>query len=71
MKVWPDDVMLTGKHVRLEPLSMDHLDDLQNAARDGDLHLLWYTMIPNADGMAAEITRRLLSLTNLADMPLA
>tara|TARA_R110002124_G_scaffold29573_8_gene102899 strand:+ start:821 stop:1420 length:600 start_codon:yes stop_codon:yes gene_type:complete len=59
MKVWPDDVMLTGKHVRLEPLSMDHLDDLQNAARDGDLHLLWYTMIPNADGMAAEITRRL------------
>tara|TARA_R110002096_G_scaffold74746_2_gene176915 strand:- start:1044 stop:1643 length:600 start_codon:yes stop_codon:yes gene_type:complete len=59
MKVWPDDVILTGKHVRLEPLSMDHLDDLQNAARDGDLHLLWYTMIPNADGMAAEITRRL------------
>lgn len=59
MNVWPDDVILTGKHVRLEPLSMDHLDDLQNAARDGDLHLLWYTMIPNADGMAAEITRRL------------
>ena len=59
MKVWPDDVILTGKHVRLEPLSMDHLDDLQNAARDGDLHLLWYTMIPNADGMAAEFTRRL------------
>lgn len=59
MNVWPDDVILTGKHARLEPLSMDHLDDLQNAARDGDLHLLWYTMIPDADGMAAEITRRL------------
>ena len=59
MIVWPGDVTLTGQHVRLEPLSMDHLDDMQAAARDGDLHLLWYTMIPHADEMAAEITRRL------------
>jgi RimJ/RimL family protein N-acetyltransferase len=59
MSVWPDDVTLSGKYVRLEPLSMDHLGDLQGAARDGDLHLLWYTTIPHADEMAVEITRRL------------
>jgi RimJ/RimL family protein N-acetyltransferase len=59
MIIWPGDVTLTGQHVRLEPLSMDHLDDMQAAARDGDLHLLWYTTIPHADEMEAEITRRL------------
>lgn len=59
MSVWPAGITLSGKYARLEPLSMDHLADLQNAARDGDLHLLWYTMIPHADDMAVEITRRL------------
>jgi RimJ/RimL family protein N-acetyltransferase len=59
MSVWPEDVTLTGQHARLEPLSMDHLDDMQGAARDGDLHLLWYTMIPHSDDMEMEITRRL------------
>ena len=59
MSIWPEDVTLNGTHARLELLSMDHLSDLQEAARDGDLHLLWYTMIPDADGMAAEIERRL------------
>lgn len=59
MSIWPADITLSGKYARLEPLSMDHLADLQVAARDGDLHLLWYTMIPHGDDMAAEITRRL------------
>jgi RimJ/RimL family protein N-acetyltransferase len=59
MSFWPADVTLSGKYARLEPLSMDHLSDMQTAARDGDLYLLWYTMIPHADDMATEITRRL------------
>ena len=59
MSIWPADISLSGKFSRLEPLCMDHLQDLQVAAKDGDLHLLWYTMIPHADDMAAEITRRL------------
>ncbi len=61
MSIWPADITLSGKYARLEPLSMDHLADLQVAARDGDLYLLWYTMIPHSDDMAAEITRRLAS----------
>jgi RimJ/RimL family protein N-acetyltransferase len=58
-RIWPADVTLTGRFARLEPLSLGHLDDLKVAAGDGDLHLLWYTSIPHADDMAAEITRRL------------
>jgi N-acetyltransferase len=55
---WPDDVTLTGSHVTLEPLSQAHAADLTEAAADGDLHRLWYTMIPAPDGVAAEISRR-------------
>lgn len=50
---------LVGRHVRLEPLSAAHHDGLVEAARDGELWRLWYTAVPTAEGMAAEITRRL------------
>ncbi len=56
---WPDPITLTGQHVTLAPLSHDHLADLQAASGTGDMHKLWYTMIPGAAGMQAEITRRL------------
>ncbi|WP_291278895.1 GNAT family protein [Galactobacter sp.] len=56
---WLDAVTLTGRLVRLEPLSPDHHDELCDAVRDGELWRLWYTNIPTPDGMAAEIDRRL------------
>jgi N-acetyltransferase len=46
-------------HATLEPLSIDHLQGLTDAVRDGDLWKLWYTSIPAPDAMRAEITRRL------------
>ena len=52
-------VTLTGRHVELVPLSMDHHDALVDAARDGELWRLWYTTVPDPDGMGAEIGRRL------------
>ncbi len=56
---WPAPVTLTGQHVTLAPLSPDHLEDLKKASGDGDMHRLWYTIIPDAAGMQAEIDRRL------------
>ncbi|MGO3153108.1 MAG: GNAT family N-acetyltransferase [Galactobacter sp.] len=56
---WLDPMTLTGRLVRLEPLSQDHHDALCDAVRDGELWKLWYTNIPTPDGMAAEIDRRL------------
>jgi RimJ/RimL family protein N-acetyltransferase len=52
-------VTLVGKYVVLEPLSHDHHDGLVAAARDGELWNLWYTSVPTAEGMSAEIDRRL------------
>ncbi|CUH85268.1 GNAT family N-acetyltransferase [Thalassovita mediterranea] len=57
--MWPATIELTGQHVTLAPLSFDHLADLQAASASGDMHKLWYTSVPSADGMEAEIARRL------------
>ncbi len=54
-----EPITLSGKHVTLVPLSLDHRDGLAKAVRDGDLWKLWYTSIPQPDTMATEIDRRL------------
>jgi len=52
-------VILSGKHARLEPLTQNHCQDLQEAVQDGELYNIWYTRIPTPENMAAEIDRRL------------
>lgn len=52
-------VTLSGRLVRLEPLSHDHHDGLVEAAGDGTMWDRWYTSVPRPDGMRAEIDRRL------------
>lgn len=52
-------VSLTGRYVDLIPLRRDHHEGLVQAVSDGELWKLWYTNIPAADEMAAEIERRL------------
>jgi N-acetyltransferase len=54
-----EPVALRGSLVELVPLAMAHHDGLQAAARDGELWRLWYTAVPDPDGMRAEIERRL------------
>lgn len=56
--MWPEPFTATGRHVGVEELTQDHHDDLVAAAADGDLHRLWYTMVPKPDDVAAEIDRR-------------
>ncbi len=59
MSVWPDSFSVEGQHVTVAPLSASHHDDLAEAAADGQLHRLWYTMVPKPEGVMAEIERRL------------
>jgi RimJ/RimL family protein N-acetyltransferase len=54
-----EPVTLTGRHVRLVPLAQAHADGLIDAVRDGALWRLWFTSVPDPDGMQAEIDRRL------------
>jgi len=52
-------VTLRGPQASLVPLHPDHAAALTEAARDGELWQLWYTVVPRPEGMAAEIERRL------------
>jgi len=65
MSNWPAPFSVKGRFVSVVPLSHDHHDDLVESAADGELHRLWYTMIPDAEGMATEIDRRLALSTML------
>ena len=56
---WIEPVSLQGANVRLLPLSQAHDAGLRAAVADGKLWALWYTNIPDPDGMPAEIERRL------------
>jgi RimJ/RimL family protein N-acetyltransferase len=49
LKVEP--VVLEGKFVRLEPLTLAHADDLARAAADGELWNTNVTIIPKPEGM--------------------
>lgn len=59
MECWPAPFSLKGNYASIVPLSQAHHDDLAEASADGDLHKLWYTVVPDAEGMADEIERRL------------
>lgn len=45
---WSRVPTLDGRHVRLEPLQMAHIDGLRGALGDGALSRLWYTQVPDA-----------------------
>ncbi|MBC7585399.1 GNAT family N-acetyltransferase [Tardiphaga sp. vice352] len=64
---WLEPVTLQGAHARLEPLSKDHTDGLMAAI--GDLSSIWYTAIPTAEKMPAEIERRLALQASGAMLP--
>ncbi|MGJ8609832.1 MAG: GNAT family N-acetyltransferase [Octadecabacter sp.] len=59
MTAWTTPFSAHGTFASVVPLSQHHLDDLVEATGDGELHKLWYTTIPDAAGMAAEIDRRI------------
>ena len=56
---WPKPVTLLGSHVTLEPLTQARHDELVEAVRDGELWKLWYTFIPPAEQIRADIDKRL------------
>ncbi|MBZ5763404.1 GNAT family N-acetyltransferase [Rhizobium sp. VS19-DR104.2] len=59
MSVWPDLFAAEGNFASVVPLTMEHHDDLVEAAGDGELHRIWYTKVPEPENMGVEIERRL------------
>ena len=53
MDLWTTPTLI-GRHVRLEPLRMDHADALRAAAADGALWTLRYTSVPGPEADETE-----------------
>ena len=66
---WTQPVTLAGKHVRLEPLTMEHAPGLRTAIADGELWRLWYTAVPTPDGLLEYIDTALRNQQNGIDLP--
>ncbi|WP_315388890.1 GNAT family protein [uncultured Stenotrophomonas sp.] len=52
---WTRVPMLDGRHARLEPLQMAHIDGLRGAIGDGSLCNLGYAHVPSAKTMTAYV----------------
>ncbi|HBZ47464.1 MAG TPA: GNAT family N-acetyltransferase [Stenotrophomonas sp.] len=52
---WTKVPTLDGRHARLEPLQMAHIDGLRGALGDGSLSALWYAHVPSAKTMTAYV----------------
>lgn len=65
--MWLKPVTLKGQNVLLAPLAQTQCGDLKDASADGEMHRLWYTLIPSPDEVKDEIDRRL-ALQNAGSM---
>jgi len=68
-KRWIEPVTLSGAHVVLEPLSLDHADGMRAAVQDGELWKLWFTSIPAQDKVEDYINIALGMRENAGAMP--
>lgn len=71
MSRWIDPVVLSGRHVTLEPLAHAHADELAAATRDGELWKLWYTLIPAPEAVGSYIDDALAAREHAGAMPFA
>lgn len=55
----PKPVVLDGRGIRLEPLTMEHHDALVAAASDGNLWDLWFTSVPEPSQASSYINTAL------------
>jgi len=49
MERWFKEIVLETERIKLVPLRLDYIEDLLNAAKDGDLGKLWFTSVPTID----------------------
>ena len=55
MSSWIEPFSVKGDYVSVVPLTKKHRPDLEEAAREGSLHQLWFTSVPEPQSVE-EIT---------------
>lgn len=71
MSSWIEPFSVKGDHVSVVPLTKEHRPDLEEAAGDGSLHQLWFTSVPEPQGVEREIERRMELMEQGSMLPFA
>jgi N-acetyltransferase len=71
MKKWLNKVELATKTIKLEPLSLSHLNGLTEAVKDGELWKLWYTSAPEPQDVYNYIEKALDEFEKDKSLPFA
>lgn len=71
MTKWFNEIQLQGTLVRLEILSIEHVDALTEAVKDGELWNLWYTSAPEPENVKKYIETALAEFSNDLSLPFA
>lgn len=66
---WIAPVVLSGRHVSLEPLRAEHAEGLRAAVADGELWRLWFTAVPQPDQIETYIETALEGQATGNDLP--
>jgi hypothetical protein len=66
---WIEPVTLSGSKVVLEPLSLEHLEGIISAVKDGELWNLWFTSVPSPEKTEGYIKTALDMRENAGAMP--
>lgn len=69
MEKWLNEIKLEGDLVRLELLSLEHLSDLTEAVKDGELWNLWYTSAPEPKNVKQYIEKAISEYKNDRSLP--
>lgn len=65
----PKSVTLTGTHVSLLPMDIQHCSALQDAVKDGELWKLWYTFVPEPEAMETWIIKAIKEYNDGVSVP--
>ena len=71
MSKWLNNIELNGGNVRLEPLTLTHIDGLIDAVTDGELWKLWYTSAPEPKNVPSYIEQAISEFENDKSLPFA
>lgn len=69
MKKWLNEIELKGDLVLLKTLSIEHIEDLTKAVKDGELWNLWYTSAPEPEKVKDYIETALTEFKNDKSLP--
>ncbi|AZZ96446.1 GNAT family protein [Pseudoalteromonas sp. R3] len=57
--MWIKNTPLEGQYIRLEPLALEHVDELKEAVEDGQSWKLWYANVPSPQQMQQYVEKAL------------